>query len=94
MNIEQLIDSITPEIYENLKKAVELGKWPDGRALTDDQKESSLQAIIAYDARHKAEEDRVGYIHSKKHTHCGSDGKEDPMEDVEDDSPRPLNWQE
>jgi uncharacterized protein YeaC (DUF1315 family) len=94
MNIEQLIDSITPEIYDNLKRAVELGKWPDGKALTDAQKESSLQAIIAYDARHKSEEERVGYIHSKKHTHCGSDGQEDPLAAIEDNSPRPLNWQE
>ena len=31
----QMIENITPEIYESLKLAVEIGKWSDGRKLTD-----------------------------------------------------------
>ncbi|VDZ83600.1 Protein of uncharacterised function (DUF1315) [Kluyvera intermedia] len=34
MSIEQMIDNMTPEIYQRLVTAVELGKWPDGVALT------------------------------------------------------------
>ena len=34
MDIEQIIDSMTPEVYQRLATAVELGKWPDGVALT------------------------------------------------------------
>ena len=34
MEIEQIIDSMTPEVYQRLVTAVELGKWPDGVALT------------------------------------------------------------
>ena len=51
MDLRQLLSSITPDIYENLKRAVELGKWPDGRALSDEQKALCMQAIIAYDQR-------------------------------------------
>ena len=40
MDIEQIIDSMTPEVYQRLATAVELGKWPDGVALTPEQKES------------------------------------------------------
>ena len=44
MDIEQIIDSMTPEVYQRLATAVELGKWPDGVALTPEQKEANRQA--------------------------------------------------
>jgi len=61
-DFDQLIRSITPEIYRNLKQAIELGKWPDGRKLTAEQKENTFQAIIAYEHQNIAEENRTGYI--------------------------------
>lgn len=70
MTLEELIDSITPEIYARLKKAVELGKWDNGIKLTDAQREQSLQAIIAYDAKRHQMSERVGYIEPKPHTAC------------------------
>ena len=86
MDFQQLIESITPERVVNRKRAVELGKWPDGSRLTVDQREQSLQAIIAYDARHKAEEERVGDIAPKKSKEpCSSKSK--PTDE------HPLKWQ-
>jgi len=93
MDYQQLIQTITPEIYQNLKQAVELGKWADGKALTPEQKQHCMQAVIAYDAAHKSEEERVGFIHTKKHNHCGSDGEEDPLAPQED-KPTPLKWKD
>ena len=49
MDFQQLLESITPEIYESFKKAVELGKWPDTRPLSAEQKALCMQAIIAYE---------------------------------------------
>ena len=40
MEIERIIDGMTPEVYQRLATAVELGKWPDGVALTPEQKET------------------------------------------------------
>lgn len=57
MNIQQLIKSMTPEIYQNMKTAVEIGKWPDGTPLTDAQKETVIQAVMIYDATHHGEHD-------------------------------------
>ena len=37
MNIEALLASMTPEIYERLRQAVETGKWPDGTPLNEEQ---------------------------------------------------------
>lgn len=62
MNFQELIDGITPDIYRNLKRAVEIGKWPDGRGLTMEQRELSMQAVIAYELKHVDERERTGYI--------------------------------
>ena len=84
MEFEQLLSSINPEIYANLKRAVELGKWPDGRVLTPEQRQMSLQAVIAYEAKHLPEDERSGYIPPRaKKTSCETP---DPQE------PTPLQW--
>ena len=62
MDFNGLIESITPETYEKLKRALELGKWADGVRLTQAQREQVMQAIIAYGERNLAQEQRVGYI--------------------------------
>ncbi|MBX9384420.1 DUF1315 family protein, partial [Serratia marcescens] len=48
MDVKDLIAAMTPEIYQRLVQAVELGKWPDGVALTPEQKENSLQAVMLW----------------------------------------------
>lgn len=67
---------MTPNIYQRLKSAVELGKWPDGRLLSEEQKQISLQAVIAYEIKHNLPEDqRIGFIDGG--TNCGGPaGKE------------------
>lgn len=56
------IQNITPEIYQNLRQAVELGKWGDGRKLTAEQKELCLQAMIAWEMQNLPEDQRTGYM--------------------------------
>lgn len=58
----QLISHITEDVYQSLKLAVEIGKWADGRKLTEEQKELSLQAIIAWEAKNLPEDQRTGYM--------------------------------
>jgi len=63
MNIDDLIASMTPEIYKNMKEAVELGRWGDGRAMTPEQKEFSIEAMIRYEDKNNIPEtERVGYV--------------------------------
>ncbi|MBB5321337.1 YeaC family protein [Marinobacter oulmenensis] len=63
MTYQELIERLDPEVYQNLKRAIELGKWPDGRAITPEQREISLEAVIYYEDRHNIPEDqRVGYL--------------------------------
>ncbi|TPE55626.1 DUF1315 family protein [Maribrevibacterium harenarium] len=78
MNFRDMIDNMTPAVYGRLKQAVELGKWPNGVKLTEEQKELCLQAVITYDYTRKNEEDRVGYI--SREAHSGCDSKTDTLE--------------
>ncbi|WP_271411738.1 YeaC family protein [Pseudomonas sp. Q1-7] len=70
----QLISNITQDVYESLKLAVEIGKWPDGRVLTQEQKELSLQAVIAWELKNLPEDERTGYMGPQA---CSS--KSDPI---------------
>ena len=58
----EMIENITPDIYESLKLAVEIGKWSDGRKLTAEQRELSLQAVIAWEIQNLPEDQRTGYM--------------------------------
>lgn len=62
MDYQQLIETMTPDIHRALRRAVELGKWPDGRALSEQQRALCMEAVLAWEARHLPEERRVGYI--------------------------------
>ncbi|MGD8177188.1 YeaC family protein [Marinimicrobium sp. ARAG 43.8] len=85
MNYRDVLDSLTPEVYQSLKRAVELGKWPDGRTLTQEQRHQCMEAVIAYEHKHLPAEQRTGYIPPKPHTHCGGEGE---VADAE----QPLKW--
>lgn len=88
MNIEDLIASMTPMIYNNMKEALELGRWGDGRVVTPEQKENSLEALIRYEHLHNIpEEQRVGYVdmtnkRQKKNKKVADDG-EQPIKIIE-----------
>ena len=84
MDYLQLIDTMSPEIYQSLVRAVELGRWPDGKRLTTEQRANALQAIIAWGERNLGEQDRVGYIDKKQKS---DDQCETPAE-------TPLRWKD
>jgi uncharacterized protein YeaC (DUF1315 family) len=63
---------------------MELGKWPDGRPLSDEQRAIVMQALIAWGEKHLPPEQRVGYIDRGRKAGADCD---DPVE-------VPLNWKE
>ncbi|MES2719590.1 MAG: DUF1315 family protein [Pseudomonadota bacterium] len=66
MLLARMLEVLTPEVVGNLRKAIELGKWPDGKRLTREQLETSLQAVIAWESKHLPEAERSGYIEKKE----------------------------
>ena len=66
MDVNQLVNAMTPEIFANLQRAVESGKWPNGEPLSEEQKENSLQAVLLYQAK---------VAKSNEHMTIGEDGE-------------------
>ena len=64
--VNELVESLTPSMVSDLKQAIELGKFPDGRVVSREQKELMIEATIFYDALKLPEEERTGFIHRKK----------------------------
>lgn len=83
MDYLQVIETMTPEVYRKLRQAVELGKWPDGKPVSAQQREHALQAIIAWDQLHLEARERVGFI---DRGHKVGDSCGEPLE-------TPLQWQ-
>lgn len=66
MQIEQLLASMSPAVFDKLKTAIETGKWLDGKPLSEQQKETVMQAVLLYQA--KVEQ-------SEQHMTIGKDGE-------------------
>jgi uncharacterized protein YeaC (DUF1315 family) len=66
MDYQKLIETMPLETYQNLTRALELGKWPDGKILSREQREHTMQAVIAWGKLHLAEDQQVGYLNKKQ----------------------------
>lgn len=52
MNLDDTIENMPEAMYLRLKCAAETGKWPDGIVVDQAQRDTALQLIMAYQARH------------------------------------------
>lgn len=82
MDYSSLIETLTPEMYRRFLEALETGRWPDGSELNSQQRESCMQAVIAWGEANLPEQERVGYI----------DRRHKAGDNCDDDSPQTLNW--
>ena len=62
MQLKDFLGIMNPDLYQVLKHSVELGCWPDGRRLSEQEREASLQALIAWEFEHLPEDQRTGYM--------------------------------
>ena len=70
-SIEDVIDTISPVVYENLKHAVEIGKWSNGIMLSKTQVEYCMQLIILYESKYVSDKEKTG----KRLSGCKSQGE-------------------
>lgn len=74
MTVDELIKSMTPEVYSNMKSALELSRWPDGRKLENEQKALCMEALIRYEnISDMPVEQRIGYMEAA----CESSSKKE-----------------
>jgi len=78
----KVAQDLTPTVYENLKRALELGKWPDGRVMQPEQKTICMQAVIAYEQLNLPEQERTGYMSQS----CNSKSTEPEHKPLKDPS--------
>ena len=83
MNIEQMLAILDPDIVERLKTAVEIGKWPNGVALTQEQRQICMQAVIAWEHQNLPEKQRTGYIDKGKKEDGDECDSHEPQHDAE-----------
>ena len=62
MQLTDFLQEMTPDVYRVLKESIELGRWPNGQLLSDEERNASLQAMIAWEHDHLPEEQRTGYM--------------------------------
>ena len=76
------VQQMDRQVYEQLLESLWTGRWPDGRALTETQRQHAMRAVITWGEIHLSPEERIGFI--DKGAKAG---------DVCDD-PEPLTWSE
>jgi uncharacterized protein YeaC (DUF1315 family) len=78
---EDAIVAMPREVYDRMVDALSLGKWPDGRSITDAQRVDTMKAVILWGQHHLPEDQRIGFIDkgSKADNLC--------------DDPVPIKWQ-
>lgn len=54
-DVEQLLGMVTEDVYHRLQEVVEIGRWPDGRQASEQQRQRALQMILLYQNRHNDE---------------------------------------
>ncbi len=52
MDINKLLESMTPEVFQNLQYAVETGKWHNGTPLFQKQRSTSMYTMMSYQTMH------------------------------------------
>lgn len=78
----QSIQHMDRGLYDRLLEALAVGRWPDGRPVTEIQRQHAMQAVITWGALHLPPEERVGFIDKGSKA---SEGR---------DAPAPLTWKE
>jgi len=60
------IRAMSRDVYDAMLQALETGKWPDGRVVSTDQRDYTMQAVITWGELHLPPEERVGFIDKGK----------------------------
>ncbi|WOH38425.1 DUF1315 family protein [Thalassotalea fonticola] len=72
MDLFEVVDNMSIEMYERLKHAAETGKWPEGTPVDQAQRDSAMQLSMAYQSRHLNSDDILtigsdgGIVHKSK----------------------------
>ena len=84
---------LSPDIIERFRLALAQGRWPDGQTVTDSQKNILIQAIIVYDAAHKADGQRIGELEGECASKSTESNNAKKRDEKQDDKESLIKWQ-
>lgn len=87
MTFQNTVAGLSPEVVARMREALELGKWPDGQTLTPEQKQTTMEAVLAWESVHLAPEERTGYIPPRDRSSKNSNERV-PLRMIEDNDER------
>lgn len=86
INTDDILQAMNDDVYYRFLQAIELGRWPDGQRLTDEQRHTCMQAVIIYEHAHLPEQQRTGFVPPKTEP-CADDSHIHTEE-------KPLFWKD
>lgn len=66
MNKHDILNSLNPEIINKFRTAIEIGRWENGTRLTDEQRQTCMQAVMIWEHECLPIHERTGYIEKPK----------------------------
>ena len=51
MDIINVVDNLSDDMYQRFKCAAETGKWPEGVDVDQNQRDTAMQIVMAYQSR-------------------------------------------
>ena len=85
MNIADILNAMTPELYRKFQVAIETGKWPNGNKLSATQKQICMQAVIVYEHKYVADNEKTGVV-ERTNNQCENDSKNNKVTELADSS--------
>lgn len=86
-----MLNAVDSDIYQRFKTAIEIGRWPNGERLSQEQKSLVMQAIIVYEKNHLAEHERTGYV-SRASSSCETHEHSKQKNDHDKSADQPIRW--
>lgn len=62
MNKHDILSTLTPQIVDKFRTAIEIGRWENGEKLTDAQRQTCMQAVMVWEHEYLPIAERTGYI--------------------------------
>lgn len=51
MDIIQVVNNLSEDMYQRFKSAAETGKWPEGTPVDQAQRDTAMQIVMAYQSK-------------------------------------------
>jgi uncharacterized protein len=71
----KIVSQLTPEVIKKLTLAIEIGRWDNGDKLTQEQLETSMQAVMIWQAQQSKSDDSLNETTTPEPFVIGSNGE-------------------